>query len=293
MRTLLKSTIAGAYAACGGLRRLHAGQLVLLTFHRVRPDGEAAPGRPMRNLEVSVSDFRRILAWMRARYEPMALGEWIARAAPPARAAFAVTFDDGWADNFEQAYPVLRELDIPATVFLATGAVEERQPFWWQIAGLSDAEIERRKRLPSGALEAFPPQAPEPGAEFSRDFLTWEQVREMGQSGRVTFGPHGHRHAQLTLLPRAEALADVRRSWRLLQERAPAALVPVLAWPNGDARTDLAADLEALGLRAAVGTGRGAVASGGARRWNLPRNNVDRRLSREPGLLPWLMMRAR
>ena len=66
----------------------------------------------------------------------------------------------------------------------------------------------------------------------------------------------------------------------------------MLAWPNGNARADLAAELEALGLRAAVGTGRGAVRVRGDARWNLPRNNVDRNVARHPGLLPWLLMRA-
>lgn len=284
MRTWLKAALANTYAAAGGLRRLHAGRLVVLTFHRVRPDGEDAAGRPMRNLEVDVSDFRRLLAWLRARYEPLALGEWLARETPPARPAFAVTFDDGWADNGEHAFPVLQELGIPATIFLATGAVEDRTPFWWQRPGLSDAEIERLKTAPP---------APPIGTGAGADFLTWEQIRALGQSGLVAFGPHGHRHALMTTLARAEALEDVRRGWTLLQQRVPAALVPALAWPNGNARADLDADLAALGLRAAFGTARGAAAVPAAARWNLPRNNVDRNLARQPGLWPWLLMRAR
>lgn len=288
MRTLLKSAVARGYAAAGGLRRLHAGKLVVLTFHRVRPDGEATD-RPMRTLDVDASDFRRLLSWMGRRYEPLALRDWIDRGAPPPRASFAVTFDDGWADNFEHAFPVLRELGVPATIFLATGAVEDRRPFWWQSPGLSDAEIERRKTAAPASAGV-----PAGGAETSAaDFLTWDQVRELGRSGLVAFGPHGHRHALLTDLARAEAVEDVRRCWELMKIRAPAALAPVLAWPNGNARSDLAADLEALGLRAAVGIRRGAPAAPSESRWDLPRNNVDRNLSREPGLWPWLLLRAR
>lgn len=293
MRTRLKAAIAGAFAAAGGLRRLHAGKVVVLTFHRVRPDGEDAAARPMSNLEVSVSDFRRMLFWMRERYEPMALGDWIGREAAPARASFAVTFDDGWADNFEHAFPVLRELGVPATIFLATGAVEDRTPFWWQAPGLSDAEIERVKTEAPKELEARVAADPEMRRAHADDFLTWEQIRETGKSGLVEFGPHGHRHALLTALPREEALADIGRCWALLQERAPGTLVPVLAWPNGNARGDLAGDLEALGLRAAVGTRRGAAATVAESRWDLPRNNVDRNAARHPGLWPWMLMRAR
>lgn len=293
MRTCLKAAVARVYAAAGGLRRRHAGRLVVLTFHRVRPDGEPAAGRPMRNLEVARADFRRILEWLRARYEPLALGDWLGRDTPPARPAFAVTFDDGWADNYEQAFPVLRELGIPATLFIATGAVEERTPFWWQAAGLSDAEIEFLKDLPPEQAEALADRDPGMRAAHAGDFLTWDQVRDMGRSGLVTFGPHGHRHARLTRVSRAEALEDIRRCLEFLQREAGEALLPALAWPNGDARSDLADELEGLGLKAAFGVRRGAAATPAADRWDLPRNNVDRALACKPTLLPWLLLRAR
>ena len=293
MRTFLKASFARVAAATGAVRRRHAGRLVVLTFHRVRPGGDDPRTRAMRTLDAPADDFRRLLAWMRERYEPLALADWLAREAPPDRASFAVTFDDGWADNYHHAFPVLRELGIPATVFIATGAVEDRMPFWWQMPGLSDAEIELMKRRPHRWIEAQIAARPDFRRAHEGDFLTWDQVREMGRSGLVRFGAHGHGHVLLDQLDRAEALADVRRCWELLRRHAPDALVPALAWPNGNARADLAADLEALGLRAAFGTARGAAAAAGTARWNLPRNNVDGNLSRHPGLWPWLLLRAR
>lgn len=285
MRTLLKATWARAHAATGGLRRQHAGKLVVLTFHRVRPTGEQPPARPMRNLEVDAADFRRLLLWLRARYQPVALCEWLSAAAAPSRPSFAITFDDGWADNAAHAWPILRELDIPATIFLATGAVAERTPFWWQTAGLTDAEIERHK--------AHPPAAPAPATAPSADFLTWDQINAMGAAGLLTFGAHGHQHLLLDNVPAAAALADIRQCWSLLRQNIRAGLLPLLAWPNGNCRDDLAPALNDLGLRAAFGTARGAVATPDAARWRLPRNNVDRQLSRQPELWPWLMMRAK
>lgn len=288
MRTWLKSAAGRAYAAAGGLRRQHKGRLVILTFHRIRPDGESAAGRPMRNLEVAVSDFRRMLCWMRDRYRPLALADWLEQGAPPEGTSFAVTFDDGWADNFDVAFPVLRELGISATVFVSTDAVENRVPFWWQTAGLPDEEIEGRKASPPGTIGGR--DAVEAAA---REFLTWEQIREMGASGLVRFGPHGHRHMLLDSVSREEALADIRTCWELLQQRIPERCLPMLAWPNGNAREELGAELAAMGLHAAAGTGRGAAGTVDDTRWNLPRNNVDRRLAATPGLWPWLLLRAR
>jgi len=284
MRTFLKATWARAYAAAGGLRRQHAGKLVVLTFHRVRPAGEQPPPRPMRNLEVDADDFRRLLCWLCARYQPVALGDWLDFAAAPPAPSFAITFDDGWADNADHAWPILRELQIPATIFLATGAVAERTPFWWQTTGLSDAEIERRKTQPP---------VPAGNAAPSADFLTWAQINAMGAEGLITFGAHGHRHLLLDQVSAADALADIRQCWSLLRQNVRAGLLPVLAWPNGNARDDLTPALQELGLRAAFSTARGAVATPAAARWRLPRNNVDRQLSRQPELWPWLMMRAK
>ncbi len=42
-----------------------------------------------------------------------------------------VTFDDGYADNFHNAKPLLEQFDIPATVFVASGYLENQSGFWW------------------------------------------------------------------------------------------------------------------------------------------------------------------
>ncbi len=43
-----------------------------------------------------------------------------------------ITFDDGWRDNFTNAYPVLKALKLPATIFLPTSYIEEDKLFWFR-----------------------------------------------------------------------------------------------------------------------------------------------------------------
>lgn len=45
--------------------------------------------------------------------------------------AICITFDDGYMDNFTNALPILKELDIPATIFVSTGNVNTSEEFWW------------------------------------------------------------------------------------------------------------------------------------------------------------------
>jgi peptidoglycan/xylan/chitin deacetylase (PgdA/CDA1 family) len=307
MRTAVKSALARLAFRTGLPRRRLAGRLVVLTFHRVRPDGEPADGRPMSNLEVPVSDFRALLRWMRQRADPVALADWFpadaaARSGEAALPAgrrrlpcFAVTFDDGWADNAQWAAPVLEELRIPATVFLSTAAVESRIPFWWQIPGLSDAEIEAMKALPPDAQEKRVREAP-PAVRnaCAREFMDWAAVRRLAAGNLIRFGLHGHRHALMTSLSHTAALDDICRCRELLLSRAPGAYTPFFAWPNGNVRDDLSPALDSLGLRAAFGTRPGLASAlpSPAVRWRLPRNNVDRRLASTPALWPWLLAKA-
>ena len=296
LRDAAKRAAGRAATGAGWTARRWEGGLLTLTFHRVRPDGEnGREGRPMRNLEVDEGDFRRLLAWMRERAVPVDAAEWLERGGGRGR-CFAVTFDDGWADNYEWAWPVLKELGIPATVFLATGAVDGRRPFWWMAGGAGDGEIEALKREDPAALERRTDAlGTEERERLGQEFLTWEQVREMGEGGLVHFGLHGHRHVLLDRVTKAVAVDDVVRCKRLVAEKAGRGGGALLAWPNGNAREDMGETLEGLGLLAGFGTRRGVAMAGaakGAARWRLPRVNVDRRLAQEKDLWEWMLARA-
>lgn len=77
--------------------------------------------------------FRLHLRILKRHFEPVRLGEWLRRAhagEPLPPRACAITFDDGWKDNYEYAYPILREAAIPATLFLCSDMLDGAGVFW-------------------------------------------------------------------------------------------------------------------------------------------------------------------
>jgi peptidoglycan/xylan/chitin deacetylase (PgdA/CDA1 family) len=100
----------------------------ILLYHRV-----GSPETDVYGLSIPAPEFRAQMAHLRACYHPMSLEELVAaaRADSIPDHAVAVTFDDGYLDNFVQASPVLTEFAVPATFFIATGGVDDDREFWW------------------------------------------------------------------------------------------------------------------------------------------------------------------
>ncbi len=84
--------------------------------------------------QLDVKDLRRALRILSMRYQFISIDEAVAILAgdkPPMEHVAVLTFDDGYLNNFTQALPVLQELGIPGTFYIATGVVESREPFWF------------------------------------------------------------------------------------------------------------------------------------------------------------------
>jgi len=112
-----------------------------------------------------------------------------------------ITFDDGFADFYTQALPVLQKYGFACTLYVTTGFVGGKSG-WLASEGGSDLAM-----------------------------LTWPQLREVASFG-VALGAHGHSHRQLDVLPRRDAEAEVTRSTRLLEDRTGKAII-TFAYPHG------------------------------------------------------------
>lgn len=95
----------------------------IICFHGVSED-RSAPA-----MNVTPEALSAQLEALLAAGVPASLDEIAAGAAP--KNAFAVTFDDGYANNLHVALPILEAAGIPATFFIATGHIGSGSPFWW------------------------------------------------------------------------------------------------------------------------------------------------------------------
>ncbi len=174
------------------------GRAGILLYHSVSPSFGAPPRR---SLNVGPGRFREQLEGLiRAGYRFWPLRDLIAHASDgsplPGRVA-AVTFDDGFASVYLHAFPVLKELGVPATVFLTTAFIGDPDPF----------PFDRWGRC---YRDAVPEDAWRP--------LSWTEIKEMEASGLVEFGSHTHSHANFKR--RSDDLfRDLRRSVSVLNRR--------------------------------------------------------------------------
>ena len=73
--------------------------------------------------ETSTSDFEKQIFHLAKNYKIISLDKIVDRIKNrrSLRRCVAITFDDGFRDNYEIAYPILKKYNVPATIFLTTG----------------------------------------------------------------------------------------------------------------------------------------------------------------------------
>ncbi len=176
------------------------------------------------------------------------------------RIPLVLTFDDGYLDNYKLAWPLAKKFQAPITIYIIPGYIESGHYFWWLAANrllkeLNGAKvkfdgqtyqlsipneqaallklIDTRLRYASSVAEreAFLVSVQEElgvslpvrsGDAKDEDALpvTWEQMREMEESGLVSFGAHTVNHPVLSALSDQKELQyEVSESRTLLEQK--------------------------------------------------------------------------
>jgi peptidoglycan/xylan/chitin deacetylase (PgdA/CDA1 family) len=107
--------------------------LVILTYHRVLPEDHPDRLVEQPGMCVSPQTLAMHLRVLEQHFEFIDLSEWLDRrekgkALPPR--ACSITFDDGWRDNHQFAFPILKASDVPVTIFLVADFIGSNYEFW-------------------------------------------------------------------------------------------------------------------------------------------------------------------
>ena len=163
------------------------------------------------------------------------------------------TFDDGYRDNFEHAYPIFKRHDLPFAIYVPTDYADGRGDLWWlalekvivQVDAL-DVKIDgSQRRLRCGTPAEKDATFPTlywwlrsidevdargfvrelcDGIDFDADrlcadlMMNWEEIAQLAADPLVTIGAHTRRHYALAKLTLAEAHAEIEESVRRIEQ---------------------------------------------------------------------------
>jgi peptidoglycan/xylan/chitin deacetylase (PgdA/CDA1 family) len=174
---------SGAWVAGNPVNRA-----VVLCYHSIHPAKSFASASP--------TLFAQHLDWLAQNCDVVPLEQILHAVHTPVRArpAVAITFDDGYVDNYEFAFPLLHSRRLPATFFVTAGLLE-RDP----------ETVAIKKTLRQTRYDEVQP-------------LEWAQVRAMHAAG-MEIGGHTYSHPNLAVLSRPRARDELWRSKQIIEDR--------------------------------------------------------------------------
>lgn len=248
----------------------------ILCYHNVvsRESAHGAPG-----LHLEVQRFQRQVEWLAQRFTVIGLAEYTRRLqrGQSLRRLLAITFDDGYDGVFTHAWPILRSLGLPATVFVPTG-LPPGDAFWWDgpavLRCTTDAQRERWLTEFHGDGARITRMVPglTGGLPGEYRLATWTQMTAAQREG-CRLEAHTRTHRNLTCLGDDELRLELEGSRRALEERV-GRRVTCLSYPYGRADARVRAAARRAGFEAAVTMDFGLNAAGAdplaLRRINVP-----------------------
>jgi len=294
------------------LRRvLLAGKSVVLMYHEIAEDDRDIEAWAV----VRKSDFVEQMEYLRKHFDVVSLQEALARRESrhsPSRPIAVVTFDDGDRGNAEVLLPIVSDLELPVSIFVATRQVVEQRNYWFDrvVNTLQTAEavtvdltqhglghfevnrvrgaanwgviqglLERLKGLPSSVRERVVEELVETlNGKAMRPGriapLDRDGVRALAASPFVSIGAHSHCHNILTQLDPDAVEKSVATSKQLL-ESWTGKEVWSFAYPNGDYDERVAGIVRNLGFRCAITTGNRLWAASDSQ-YAIPRMGIGR-----------------
>ena len=148
------------------------------------------------------SYFEQHLQYLNKNFTPISLKkalDYIDGRCPEINDPVVVTFDDGYKDNYDIAFPLLKKYSIPATFFIVTGFI-------------------------NGNLKLI--------NDINFNAMTWAQIKEMNDDGLFDFGAHTDSHPILSNINSEDVVKELISSKKIMEKELDQA-IDLFAYPNG------------------------------------------------------------
>lgn len=241
--------------------------LLVLNYHRVGTPGNSLFDHDL--YSATADDFDQQIRYLKKNFDVIGLDgldDLLVRRGR--QRAVMVTFDDGYLDNYELAFPVLRAQNAPGVFFVTTGFLDDRPLAWWDeiawmvnrsprsslelkswlaqpvtwVNGHRESAIGRLlktfKGLPTKetkqflddiAAETGSGRAPRSAADGL--WMNWDHVREMVRGG-MSIGSHTVTHPVLSRVDDGQLHVELAESKRRLEQEL-AITIDSISYPVG------------------------------------------------------------
>ena len=261
-------------------RLLHPVVGEIWCLHRVVPNRSWA--LPNRELEITPDYLEQlILSYMGDGYCFVSLDSMVGNLKkmrwPWHRKMVSISFDDGFRDIYEYAYPIFKKYNIPFTIYLTTAFPDGKAEIWWiQLEQLiannttlvvQDKEYQCRtedekSQLFNDLIQQICQSSDTPSrvfklwfADYQMDIanlvLTWDELSEMLVSGLLTVGSHTQSHPMLTKIPTEEVRQELLESKNIIEQHLS---TPVnhFSYPHSAYNMEIANELRLIGYKSAT-----------------------------------------
>lgn len=276
--------------------KLYGNRVIILYTHRI-----ISRAHPLRRYlkalgYLDYEEFEKKVRYLKQNYTFITLTQAIEhlRQGSIPKNCMVLTFDDGYACNYKEAFPVLMKHKIPAVIFIAAGAMDGKTVFWYdkvisaigitkrrvlsfpEISGkkykletlrdrknaaqeicrlLKQVENRKKEQMVDSIMASLGVDN-----DLIREcnlMLTWDEVGKMVSSGRVEIGAHTISHPILTNITLEEAGDEIRGSKEFIEKNI-GRRVKFFCYPNGDYNGEIESIVKSCGFEAAFTTDESA-----------------------------------
>ncbi len=274
-------------------KKTNEAKLWILMYHRVLPTEIAKELNEEPGMYVTPETFSNHLTWLKEIMEPIKLSDWVDHKNDNTLSPgnyFAITFDDGWQDNYQYAFPILKQHQLSATIFLVSSMMGTNKIFWpnrlasistqlddhnlksehlenlrkkldinknSDISEISDVIAKAKHYLDSELNDWLDNVETELNLDSrNRQLLNWQEIQDMLDSSLIDFGGHTKHHIRLQDNISKELIEDEVLGCQKEINSKASHTASLFCYPNGD-YSDYSAELVQNNYSAAVTTQSG------------------------------------